>query len=107
MEEANYRKTVDQCQEKAIKLKREYRLLKDKHGKTARGPNNWRYLDKMDKILAHKPAATCPPVLIDTLEEPEMPATMDEANDNEHETPAGGTSCTGTPPNFEMQARER
>ena len=68
MEEAGYQKSATQCRDKTKKLKKAYRAIKDKHGKTGEGRKKWLFLEVMDSVLGDKPA-TRPAVLIDTMGE--------------------------------------
>ena len=65
MVRAGHKRTAEQCQDKAKKLKGDYSKVKDKHIKTGEGRNKWKFLEAMDSVLADKPS-TQPPVLINT-----------------------------------------
>ena len=68
MEVAGYQKSATQCRDKAKKLKKTYRAIKDKHGKTGEGRKKWLFFEAMDSVLGDKPA-TRPAVLVDTMDE--------------------------------------
>ena len=69
MRERGSDKTGVQCRAKMKKLKLDYRKIKDTHGKTGRGRSTWKFFNKLDAVLGHKPA-TRPPVVLDTSEDP-------------------------------------
>lgn len=66
LEAVGYTRTMVQCREKMKKLRAEYKKVKDNNGLiTGRGTRRWRYYDKLDAILGHRPA-TAPPIVLDT-----------------------------------------
>lgn len=67
-----------QCRDKTKKLKKLYRVIKDKHRKSGEGRKKWLFLEAMDIVLGDKPA-TCPAVLIDTMVERVEEGTNHEA----------------------------
>ena len=66
MKDAGFDRSAEQCREKAMKLKLEYRKIEDKHNKTGEGHKKWKFLEALDRVLVDKPA-TRPPLLVDTL----------------------------------------
>ena len=54
-------------QNKGQKLRQEYKKIKDNHNLTGRGRIEWKYFEKLYKILGTRPA-TCPQVLLETLD---------------------------------------
>jgi len=60
-------KTGEQCRTKVKKLRQEYKKIKDNHNLTSRGRIQWKYLEKLDKILGTQPA-TRPQVSLETLD---------------------------------------
>ena len=64
MQNSGFEKSAEQCSAKIKKLSMEYRIIKNKHGKTGWGRKQWQYFEAMDKSLGHKPA-TEPPIIVD------------------------------------------
>ena len=58
---------MEQCREKAKKLKAEYHKIKDGHNQTGTEWKHWRFLDALDNFLGDKPS-THHPVVVDILE---------------------------------------
>ena len=67
MAEHNIEKTGEQCRTKVKKLRQEYKKIKDNHNLMDRGRIEWKYFEKLDKILGTLPA-TRPQVLLETLD---------------------------------------
>ena len=87
-------KTGEQCRAKMKKLKLDYRKVKDKHNKTGRGRNSWKYLEAMDAVLGHRPA-TKPSIALDTLEDAEEEETdIVEEEEEEGDTSLGQSSSS-------------
>ena len=57
MQKAGYNRTAIQCRDKIKKLRADYKKAKDHNGLTGRGTRKWRYFDRMDAIVGHKPAS--------------------------------------------------
>ena len=76
LSESGFERTFQQC-----RLKGEYRKLKDKTGKTGESKRK-DYFEALDAILGTVPA-TCPPVVVDTLED--SSDIQDDGIDPEHE----------------------
>ena len=74
--EHNIEKTGEQCRTKVKKLRQEYKKIKDSKKQTGGGRIEWKYFEKLDEILAARPA-THPPVLLETLK----PATVESDSD--------------------------
>ena len=78
-----YKRTYQQCHEKLLKLKAEYRKKKDKQGKTGENRSRWEFFDAIDEVLGHKPA-TQPLVVLDTLAD--AADTTDISNEEDSES---------------------
>ena len=74
--EYNIEKTGEQCRTKVKKLHQEYKKIKDKQKLTGKGRAEWKYFNKLDEILATRPA-TRPPVLVETLDSQPIPSDQD------------------------------
>ena len=48
-----------------MKLRYEYKKIKDKHGKTGEGKKKGKLFNAMDEVLGHRPA-TQPPITIES-----------------------------------------
>ena len=78
-ESYNIEKTGEQCRTKVKKLHQEYKKIKDGHNLTGHGRTQWKYYDKLDKILGSR-SATRPRVLLETLESQPKEPSSDETN---------------------------
>ena len=56
LSERGFSRTFLQCRETLIKLKSEYRLVKDNNGTSGAGRKNWKWFDLLDAIYGHRPA---------------------------------------------------
>ena len=108
--EHNVNKTGEQCRTKVKKLCQEYKKIKDNNKGTGNGEIEWKYFDKLDEILAARPA-THPPVLLETLKPIECDSDVtyvEGQGDSVHEqsdgieddnpSESGTASLSGTPP---------
>ena len=101
--EHSIEKTGEQCRTKVKKLRQDYKKIKDKQNLTGHGRSDWKYFDKLDKILGARPA-TRPPVLLETLDsqpllhsehdsdETDVDGYQEESNSQEHDNYAGDVS---------------
>ena len=78
------RKSGEQCRTKVKKLRQDYKKIKDKHNLTGRGRTTWKFYEPLNEILGTRPA-TCPPVVLDTLEPASLGAKENEERSDEDE----------------------
>ncbi len=73
-----------------MKLKLDYRKVKDKHNQTGQNRSKWKFFDAMDAVLGHRPT-TRPSVVLDTSEHPDEDEE-DELGESDDEQPAEQTN---------------
>ena len=85
-------KIGEQCRTKVKKLHQQYKKLADKYKETGQGRTKWKFFDKLNELLATRPA-THPPVVLDTLDSTTLNNTDTESptvvSDEEHELTGG------------------
>ena len=78
-------KSGEQCRTKVKKLRQEYKKIKDNHNLMGCGRIQWKYFEKLDKILGTRPA-TRSQVLLETLDsQPQNDPLSDETDIGEQE----------------------
>ena len=99
--EHKFEKSGEQCRCKVKKLRQEYKKIKDSHGKTGTGRSKWKFYNGINEILGNRPA-TCPPVIIDTLNEETLGIQVEDS-DNLLEN-VDDLSCQPSPGNPEEKS---
>ena len=67
MTDAGFERTANQCREKIMKLRVEYKKVKDNNNQTGNNRKTCKFYEKLDNVLGSKPA-TRPPIVIDSFE---------------------------------------
>lgn len=99
--EHDIEKTGEQCRTKVKKLRQEYKKIKDNHNLTGRGRIQWKFFEKLDKILGTRPA-TRPQVLLETLDsQPQNDPSSDETDIGEQEDGYNNTADDSTLDNLD------
>lgn len=81
MENRGFVFEVEDIINKMKKLRQKYKVEKDKAKRSGRGRSKgWKFFNKMDEVLAHKPN-TQPPVSIDSSLNEQIKETENESND--------------------------
>ena len=65
LQESGYNRDWQQCRAKLKNLKAEYKKIKDHNGVTGNGRKTFKFYNKLDEILGHRPASA-PAFLVDT-----------------------------------------
>ena len=83
LKESGYDRDWQQCRAKIKNLKAEYKKVKDHNGVTGNGRKSFKFYQKLDEILGHRPASA-PAVVLDAGSST-LPATEADTEEGDSE----------------------